>query len=154
VQALGKESRFIQSIPILIQNSFTIGSTYNVTNTKVRFFYLLSGFNSQITNRCSASLRQVLQLTRRSLNLIYPRCCEDLPRIVDLIFVIISVRSIVDQVSQFKEFLAPKPIGAQWSSNNTLFAFWIGINDVVCSFQLIQFAFGADGIFRTPVSYG
>ena len=111
----------------------TIGSTYNVTNTKVRFIYLLLGFNSQITNRCSISLRLVLQLTQRSFNLIDPQCCEDPPRIVNLIFVIISVRSIVDQVSQFKEFLVPKPIGAQWSSDNTLFAFWIGINDVVCS---------------------
>jgi phospholipase/lecithinase/hemolysin len=45
-----------------------------------------------------------------------------------------TVLSIVDQVSQFKTFLAPKPVGAQWSSNNTLFAIWIGINDVGNSF--------------------
>ena len=38
---------------------------------------------------------------------------------------------MVDQVAQFKQFLAPKPAGAQWSSDNTLFAIWIGINDVV-----------------------
>ena len=141
----------------LIPNSFTIGSTYNVTNTKVRFIYLLLGFNSQITNRCSTSLRQVLQLTLRSFNLIDPQLCEDSPRtvdLIDLIHVIISVRSIVDQVSQFKEFLVPKPIGAQWSSNNTLFAFWIGIDDIVCSFQFNRFTFDADGIFRTPVPYG
>jgi len=48
------------------------------------------------------------------------------------------IKSIVEQVSQFNKFLAPKPIGAQWSSDNTLFAFWIGINDVVCSVHLIQ----------------
>ncbi|KAF8969580.1 GDSL lipase/esterase [Flammula alnicola] len=45
-----------------------------------------------------------------------------------------TVLSIVDQVAQFKTFLAPKPSGAQWSSNNTLFAIWIGINDVGNSF--------------------
>ncbi|KAA1477376.1 hypothetical protein DENSPDRAFT_583185 [Dentipellis sp. KUC8613] len=41
-----------------------------------------------------------------------------------------TVLSIVDQVSQFNEILAPKPEGAKWESNNSLFAFWIGINDV------------------------
>jgi phospholipase/lecithinase/hemolysin len=46
-----------------------------------------------------------------------------------------TVLSIVDQVAQFKQFLAPKPIGAQWASNNTLFAIWIGINDVGNSFS-------------------
>ena len=40
-------------------------------------------------------------------------------------------RSIVDQVSQFETFLADKPEGAEWDSSNSLFAFWIGINDVV-----------------------
>lgn len=37
----------------------------------------------------------------------------------------------MDQVSQFEEYLAPKPYGAQWDSSNSLFATWIGINDVV-----------------------
>lgn len=46
-----------------------------------------------------------------------------------------TVLSIVDQVSQFNKFLAPKPAGAEWSSNNTLFAVWIGINDVGRSFS-------------------
>jgi len=41
-----------------------------------------------------------------------------------------TVLSIVDQVSQFQEYLAPKPDGAQWDSSNSLFAVWIGINDV------------------------
>ncbi|KAF9478500.1 hypothetical protein BDN70DRAFT_43935 [Pholiota conissans] len=45
-----------------------------------------------------------------------------------------TVLSIVDQVAQFKSFLAPKPAAAPWSSNNTLFAVWIGINDVGNSF--------------------
>ncbi|TFY78622.1 hypothetical protein EWM64_g5392 [Hericium alpestre] len=45
-----------------------------------------------------------------------------------------TVLSIVDQVSQFNQFLAAKPAGAQWSSDNSLFAIWIGINDVGDSF--------------------
>ncbi|EJD02213.1 uncharacterized protein FOMMEDRAFT_147265 [Fomitiporia mediterranea MF3/22] len=45
-----------------------------------------------------------------------------------------TVLSIVDQVAQFDQFLAPKPEGAQWSGNNSLFAIWIGINDVGNSF--------------------
>ncbi|KAJ7878998.1 GDSL lipase/esterase [Mycena olivaceomarginata] len=40
-----------------------------------------------------------------------------------------TVLSVVDQVAQFKTFLASKPAGAQWNSTNTLFAIWIGIND-------------------------
>lgn len=39
--------------------------------------------------------------------------------------------SIVDQVAQFNKILAPKPVGAEWNASNSLFAFWIGINDVV-----------------------
>ncbi|KAJ3555556.1 hypothetical protein NM688_g2509 [Phlebia brevispora] len=41
-----------------------------------------------------------------------------------------TVLSIVDQVSQFTTILASKPEGAKWSSSDSLFAFWIGINDV------------------------
>ncbi|KAA1477378.1 hypothetical protein DENSPDRAFT_786570 [Dentipellis sp. KUC8613] len=44
------------------------------------------------------------------------------------------VPSIVDQVSQFNSIVAPKPDGAKWSSDDSLFAFWIGINDVGNSF--------------------
>ncbi|KAG6872609.1 hypothetical protein C0995_008354 [Termitomyces sp. Mi166 len=49
-----------------------------------------------------------------------------------------TVLSIVDQVSQFKQILASKPVGAQWDSSNTLFAFWIGINDVGNSFVWLE----------------
>ncbi|KXN91441.1 hypothetical protein AN958_00703 [Leucoagaricus sp. SymC.cos] len=41
-----------------------------------------------------------------------------------------TVLSIVDQVQQFKTFLSHKPAGAKWDSSDSLFAFWIGINDV------------------------
>ncbi|KAG6370077.1 carbohydrate esterase family 16 protein [Boletus reticuloceps] len=41
-----------------------------------------------------------------------------------------TVLSVVDQVSEFNEYLASKPAGAQWDSTNSLFAIWIGINDV------------------------
>ncbi|KAJ8092755.1 hypothetical protein PM082_007084 [Marasmius tenuissimus] len=42
-----------------------------------------------------------------------------------------TVLSIVDQVNQFNEFLAPKPQCAPWNSSNSLFAVWVGINDVI-----------------------
>ncbi|KAI0093767.1 hypothetical protein BDY19DRAFT_918812 [Irpex rosettiformis] len=41
-----------------------------------------------------------------------------------------TVLSIVDQVEQFEQFLSNKPAGVQWNSSNSLFALWIGINDV------------------------
>jgi len=41
-----------------------------------------------------------------------------------------GLASLVDQASQFATILGPKPAGAQWSSDNSLFAIWIGINDV------------------------
>jgi len=34
-------------------------------------------------------------------------------------------------VAQFNASLASKPAGARWSSDDSLFAIWIGINDVV-----------------------
>ncbi|KAJ6622943.1 hypothetical protein B0H10DRAFT_2012122 [Mycena sp. CBHHK59/15] len=46
-----------------------------------------------------------------------------------------TVLSVVDQVAQFKDVLASKPIGAQWNSSNSLFAIWIGINDVGNSYS-------------------
>ncbi|KIJ68896.1 carbohydrate esterase family 16 protein [Hydnomerulius pinastri MD-312] len=41
-----------------------------------------------------------------------------------------TVLSVVDQVTQFNEYLAPKPAAAPWNSTNSLFAVFIGINDV------------------------
>ena len=65
---------------------------------------------------------------------ISPRCCKcfalPFPLFVSLP---LSTRSIVDQVSEFDEYLASKPAGAQWDSTNSLFAIWIGVNDVVSS---------------------
>ncbi|KAG2145080.1 carbohydrate esterase family 16 protein [Suillus cothurnatus] len=45
-----------------------------------------------------------------------------------------TVLSVVDQVAQFNNYLASKPAGATWESTNSLFAVWIGINDVGNSF--------------------
>ncbi|KAG2145082.1 carbohydrate esterase family 16 protein [Suillus cothurnatus] len=45
-----------------------------------------------------------------------------------------TVLSVVDQVAQFNKYLAPKPAGATWDSKNSLFAVWIGINDIGNSF--------------------
>lgn len=46
-------------------------------------------------------------------------------------FRICEPRSIVDQVTQFETYLAGKPEDAEWNGSDSLFAFWIGINDVV-----------------------
>ncbi|OAX30712.1 hypothetical protein K503DRAFT_870910 [Rhizopogon vinicolor AM-OR11-026] len=43
--------------------------------------------------------------------------------------------SVVDQVTQFNEYLASKPVGATWNSTNSLFVIWIGLNDVGQSFR-------------------
>lgn len=45
-----------------------------------------------------------------------------------------TVLSVVNQVTQFNEYFASKPAGAAWESTNSLFAVWIGINDVGNSF--------------------
>ena len=37
----------------------------------------------------------------------------------------------------FDQYLASKPVGAEWTSNNSLFAFWIGINDVVSQLKFL-----------------
>ncbi|RPD66542.1 hypothetical protein L226DRAFT_530635 [Lentinus tigrinus ALCF2SS1-7] len=55
-----------------------------------------------------------------------------------------TVLSIVDQVGQFHDILAPKPAGAEWNSSNSLFAFWIGINDVGNSFAWTNVTSQAD----------
>jgi hypothetical protein len=60
----------------------------------------------------------------------------------------------VDQVSQFDEYLASHPAGANWNSTNSLFAFWIGINDLVRCYSALMGAFTNDGVFsirETPL---
>jgi hypothetical protein len=49
-----------------------------------------------------------------------------------------TVQSIVTQVSLFQRYLAPKPAAAKWTSDDSLFAFWIGINDVGNSFYWVS----------------
>ena len=41
-----------------------------------------------------------------------------------------TVLSLTDQVNQFLQGAAGKPNYATWTSSNTLFSFWIGINDI------------------------
>ena len=41
-----------------------------------------------------------------------------------------TVLSLTDQVNQFLNGAANKPSGAQWTSSDALFSFWIGINDI------------------------
>ena len=41
-----------------------------------------------------------------------------------------TVLSLTDQVNQFLSGAAEKPAAAPWTSENSLFSFWIGINDI------------------------
>lgn len=41
-----------------------------------------------------------------------------------------TVKSLIDQVKQFSDSIAAKPSYAPWTANNSLFAIWMGVNDV------------------------
>lgn len=41
-----------------------------------------------------------------------------------------TVLSFVDQVNQFMTTVASKPASAPWTSENSLFSAWFGINDI------------------------
>jgi len=41
-----------------------------------------------------------------------------------------TVLSFIDQVNQFTQYFASKPSAVPWTSANTLFAVWLGVNDV------------------------
>lgn len=41
-----------------------------------------------------------------------------------------TVKSLVDQVNEFNTYVASRPSYARWSSSNSLFAIWIGVNDI------------------------
>ena len=47
-----------------------------------------------------------------------------------------TVLSFVDQVAQFSSSIASRPAYAPWNSENSLFAVWIGVNDVGNSWWL------------------
>ncbi|KAK3400755.1 hypothetical protein B0T20DRAFT_405202 [Sordaria brevicollis] len=47
-----------------------------------------------------------------------------------------EVKSFVDQVAQFSSSIASKPAYAPWTSQNSVFAVWIGVNDVGNSWWL------------------
>ena len=44
--------------------------------------------------------------------------------------------SLIDQVNQFLGTVADKPATAPWTSENSLFSVWIGINDIGNSYYL------------------
>lgn len=41
-----------------------------------------------------------------------------------------TVLSLTDQVNEFLNWTASKPVSAPWTSSNSLFSVWIGINDI------------------------
>jgi len=46
-----------------------------------------------------------------------------------------NVLSVTDQVAEFKSSIASKPASTPWTSSNTLFSVWIGINDIGNSYS-------------------
>jgi hypothetical protein len=69
-------------------------------------------------------------------HLTYLLCC--MCRIILFHFhLVMQCSSVVDQVTQFNDYLASEPAGATWNSKNSLFAIWIGINDVVRTFFIV-----------------
>jgi len=46
-----------------------------------------------------------------------------------------SVKSLVDQTSEFSSSVASKPSSAPWTAENALFAIWMGVNDVGNSYS-------------------
>jgi phospholipase/lecithinase/hemolysin len=41
-----------------------------------------------------------------------------------------TVKSLIDQTSEFSSNIASKPSSTPWTSANTLFAIWMGVNDI------------------------
>jgi hypothetical protein len=50
-----------------------------------------------------------------------------------------TVLSFVDQVKEYSQGVAKHPSNAPWTSDNTLFAIWMGINDVGQAYYLSNF---------------
>ena len=46
-----------------------------------------------------------------------------------------TIKTMVDQVSEFTSNLEPTPTYAPWTSENSLFAIWFGINDIGNSYS-------------------
>lgn len=47
-----------------------------------------------------------------------------------------TVLSMTDQVNEFLNSVATKPASTPWTSADSLFSFWIGINDIGNSYYL------------------
>lgn len=99
------------------------------------------------------SSRRICQPCCTSINLLDPRECQLMQtlsrrctlrrrRSFPLRLPCVHPRSVVDQVGQFQDVLAPKPAGAEWDSSNSLFAFWIGINDIVMPPLIFPYMYG------------
>lgn len=49
-----------------------------------------------------------------------------------------TVKSLIDQVKQFSDSIAKKPSYAPWTADNSLFAIWMGVNDVGNSYSNVD----------------
>jgi hypothetical protein len=125
------------------ENYFTIGSTYNVTNTKVRFIhplYVMIQLTTpkQVFNLASGGATIDAALVKPYLPTVLWGLSADTGRSD---FWYRFDQAYYRSSFPIQEIPRSKPIGAQWLSNNILFAFWIGINDVVCSVHFHSISF-------------
>lgn len=47
-----------------------------------------------------------------------------------------TVLTLVNQTAEFVDHLSPAPTDAPWTADNSLFAFWFGVNDIGNSYWL------------------
>ena len=47
-----------------------------------------------------------------------------------------TVLTLVDQTAEFVDNLSPAPTDVPWTADNSLFAFWLGVNDIGNSYWL------------------
>ncbi|ELU45763.1 phospholipase A-2-activating protein [Rhizoctonia solani AG-1 IA] len=102
-----------------------LGGTYNVTDTKVRM--------SGISAIKSYGFGWVLLL--QVYNLAYGGATTDSKLVTPYLP---TVQSFVDQVTLFSNHFSPVPAEAPWTSDNSLFGIWIGINDIASLFDSIE----------------
>ncbi|KAG2150694.1 carbohydrate esterase family 16 protein [Suillus bovinus] len=136
-------SLFVAGISLLYSSSFASALSWNETEYLFVFgdsysadgYDVSAGINSQVPGYTSSNGQNWVQFLTGTYNqkavktfdLAYGGATIDAALVPAYQS---TVRSVVDQVAQFNEYLAPKPAGAKWDSTNSLFAVWIGINDI------------------------
>ncbi|KAF8323342.1 hypothetical protein DL93DRAFT_2191230 [Clavulina sp. PMI_390] len=111
------------------KNLFVFGDSYTSTSWNISAGL---GFQPQYTAADGANWVMALttryNVTNTALyNLAYGGATTDSKLVTPYLP---TVESLVDQVTLFKQYLSPPPAAAPWTGSDSLFAIWIGINDV------------------------